>query len=334
MKAMSKDESETTPDVVIGPGTQLRRARERKGLDQAKMAAQLHLSQAMIVALENDDFDNLPGPVFVQGYLRKYARLLGVNEDAVVESYQSLLPVSEEPPIKRTAKKELGRELHSGYGIMRYVTWGILLSLVALVAYWWLTRVELEEPLPMQSQEEVGAARESLAVDQVAPQSLPAEAEQVSAGVSSQPLAEQTEPVLNEVDDVLATTDQLLAPADGGRTQSAETPPPAQVAPPPLEAVASQDSMLEEASVEVSKRVLFQFNEPCWTEVRDHEGKLRIFGEIGSGGERALDSRLGPFSILLGNAAGVTLTINGEPFDLKPFTRGKVARFTLDPARL
>ncbi|MCU7884286.1 MAG: DUF4115 domain-containing protein, partial [Candidatus Thiodiazotropha sp. (ex Lucinoma annulata)] len=52
------------------------------------------------------------------------------------------------------------------------------------------------------------------------------------------------------------------------------------------------------------------------------------------GAKRSLNSQLGPFNVILGNAAAVRLTINGNPFDLKPFTRGKVARFTLDPAQL
>ncbi|MEW8506318.1 MAG: RodZ domain-containing protein [Candidatus Thiodiazotropha sp.] len=342
---MSRDESGTAPDVVIGPGMQLRKARERQGLDQAKMAAQLHLSQAMIVALEADDFENLPGPVFVQGYLRKYSRLLGVNEDAVVDAYQNLLPVSDELQMTGTSAREVGRELHSASGLMRYLTWGILLLLVGLALYWWLTRVELNEPVSIPAQEqEQEQDQEQQESERIAAENLPMEqsvmepapaatAEEIAQTAPSPQVVEESEQVLNEIDDLLTSSDRLLGPVDEEPDQATETEAPAPLAPPQV-AAPVEESRVEEVSEIISKQVVFRFSEPCWTEVRDQNGKLRIFGEIGSGRVRTLDSRLGPFSVLLGNAVGVKLTIDGEHFDLKPFTRGKVARFTLDPQRL
>lgn len=334
MNVMSRDESDTAPDLAIGPGMQLRKARERQGLDQAKMAAQLHLSQTMIAALEADDFDNLPGPVFVQGYLRKYSRLLGVNEDAVVDAYQNLFPVSEELPISGAPKREVGSELHSGSGLIRYATWGILLILVVLVFYWWLTRVEMEEPVAIPAEEQDRIGMQELAVEQPVLQPIPVVEEAPQAETSSQRVVEESEQVLSEIDEVLSGSDRLLVPADGEPPQPVETEVQAPAVTPSPVAAATRESAIEEIPDSATKRVVFQFSEPCWTEVRDQNGKLRIFGEIRSGRTRTLDSRLGPFSVLLGNALGVKLTIDGEPFDLKPFTRGKVARFTLDPQRL
>jgi cytoskeleton protein RodZ len=251
-----------------------------------------------------------------------------------------MFPAADEPPIKRAAKQELGRELHSGYGMMRYVTWGILFSLVALVAFWWLTRVDLEEPIPIQSQEQAEMGVEESPVDRFVPQSLPVEQDVVQTNASSQPVVEESEQALGEIEAAPSSTDQLLPPQGESPAPSAADVQPVQPATPPREVAPTRESEpAQESEPQVaagteSKRVLFVFSEPCWTEVRDQNGKLRIFGEIGSGRERVLDSRLGPFSILLGNAAGVRLSIGGELFDLKPFTRGKVARFTLDPDRL
>ncbi|MBT3024188.1 MAG: DUF4115 domain-containing protein [Candidatus Thiodiazotropha sp. (ex Lucina aurantia)] len=333
MNVTSKDDTEMTPEVVIGPGTQLRKARERQGLDQAKMAAQLHLSQAMIAALESDDYDNLPGPVFVQGYLRKYARLLGVNEGAVIEAYQSLLPASNDLPMHRAQTQNFGRELHSGHGVMRYVTWGILLILAALVFFWWQTRVEMEEPAALPAEEQVESTILDPLLDQEIQQPVPAVEEEVSQPPSPSPspseqLVEESEQVLNQIEEVLSTSDQPPSPA-GGLHQPVETEQPGPVIVP-----VQEEEPAEEVAPILSKKVVFLFSESCWAEVRDRDGKLRIFGELGSGKRRTLDSQLGPFSVLLGNAPGVELTIDGEPFDLKPFTRGKVARFNLDPNRL
>jgi cytoskeleton protein RodZ len=53
----ASEENSQSESTVNGPGSQLRKARERKGLEQAKVAAQLHLSQSIIQALERDDYD-------------------------------------------------------------------------------------------------------------------------------------------------------------------------------------------------------------------------------------------------------------------------------------
>ncbi|MES9827037.1 MAG: RodZ domain-containing protein [Candidatus Thiodiazotropha sp.] len=330
MNVTSKDDTEMTPEAVIGPGTQLRKARERQGLDQAKMAAQLHLSQAMIAALESDDYDNLPGPVFVQGYLRKYARLLGVNEGAVIEAYQRLLPASNDLPMQRAQTQNFGRELHSGHGVMRYVTWGILLIMAALVFFWWQTRVELEESAALPAQEQVESGIQDPLLDQEIQQPVPAVEEQVpQSPTPTEQLVEESEQVLTEIEEVLSTSDQPPLPAGGTLQQPVETEEPDPVIVP-----IQEEEPAEEVAPLLSKKVVFLFSESCWAEVRDRDGKLRIFGELGSGKRRTLDSQLGPFTVLLGNAPGVELTIDGEPFDLKPFTRGKVARFNLDPNRL
>ncbi|MEW8430757.1 MAG: DUF4115 domain-containing protein, partial [gamma proteobacterium symbiont of Ctena orbiculata] len=225
-------------------------------------------------------------------------------------------------------------ELHSGSGLIRYATWGILLILVVLVFYWWLTRVEMEEPVAIPAEEQDRIGMQELAVEQPVLQPIPVVEEAPQAETSSQRVVEESEQVLSEIDEVLSGSDRLLVPADGEPQQPVETEVQAPAVTPSPVAAATRESAIEEIPDSTTKRVVFQFSEPCWTEVRDQNGKLRIFGEIRSGRTRTLDSRLGPFSVLLGNALGVKLTIDGEPFDLKPFTRGKVARFTLDPQRL
>ena len=58
----------------------LKEAREAKGLSIDAVATDLHLHSDMIAALESCDSSSLPSEMFVMGYLRSYARLLGVDE--------------------------------------------------------------------------------------------------------------------------------------------------------------------------------------------------------------------------------------------------------------
>ncbi|MCU7874225.1 MAG: DUF4115 domain-containing protein [Candidatus Thiodiazotropha sp. (ex Lucinoma borealis)] len=330
MNVLSKDENHPSPDPVVGPGTQLRKARERLGLEQAKMAAQLHLSQSMIEALELDNYEMLPGPVFVQGYLRNYSRLLGVNEEAVIEAYQRLLPVSDELPAVSHQSGKVGKDLHSGHRVVRLVTWAILLLLAALLFFWWQTRVELEEPVSTPPEDQSLQAPQDMPADLSTPLSVSVEEEMTDSIPPQEMMEEKREPIDSEVGEAMEAIEPEISPVDERFKLPVETEPPEVV----VETPQPQDIPVEVVATPVPKLVVFEFDESCWAEVRGQDGKTRIFGEMQSGAKRSLNSQLGPFNVILGNAAAVRLTINGSPFDLKPFTRGKVARFTLDPAQL
>lgn len=68
-------------------GAQLVAARKARQLDIEKVAAELKLDVAIIRALESDNQAALPAPIFVKGYLRSYARLVGLAEDELVRTY-------------------------------------------------------------------------------------------------------------------------------------------------------------------------------------------------------------------------------------------------------
>jgi cytoskeletal protein RodZ len=84
---MSQDHTESL-GVARGPGQRLKSARQSLGHDVAWAAKQLNLKQSFVEALENNDFSRLPPPVFVQGYLKNYANLLGEPEGEILDEYR------------------------------------------------------------------------------------------------------------------------------------------------------------------------------------------------------------------------------------------------------
>ena len=66
------------------PGRLLAEARAQKNLSVAEVAQQLKLSEGQVEALEADAYERLPGPVFVRGFVRNYARLVDLDADALV----------------------------------------------------------------------------------------------------------------------------------------------------------------------------------------------------------------------------------------------------------
>ena len=90
----------STPDdaaSAVAPsqtaGALLRSAREAAGLTLGAIAQQLKLAPRQVEALEADDYARLPGRTFVRGFLRNYARCLGLDPNAVLE----LLPAADQP---------------------------------------------------------------------------------------------------------------------------------------------------------------------------------------------------------------------------------------------
>lgn len=89
MSAGQHTEDTSTPsgNDRLSIGARLVAAREASGLDIRAVANELHLDLAIIEALENDDTAALPAAIFVKGYLRNYARLVGLSEEEIVNDY-------------------------------------------------------------------------------------------------------------------------------------------------------------------------------------------------------------------------------------------------------
>lgn len=79
--------SDSPADRSLRPGRMLREARERAGISADALAAELNFSPKVMAYLEADDYANLPEPVFVRGYMRRYADRVGLSPDDVAERF-------------------------------------------------------------------------------------------------------------------------------------------------------------------------------------------------------------------------------------------------------
>jgi len=85
---MSTENTETEVNPPSGlPGSLLRQAREEKGLTIDEMSAISNLTKQVIRGIESDDYSELAGLSFVRGYLKLYAKKLGVNEADILEPF-------------------------------------------------------------------------------------------------------------------------------------------------------------------------------------------------------------------------------------------------------
>jgi cytoskeleton protein RodZ len=76
-------------------GEHLRREREMRGISLDEIMATTKIGRRLLLALEEEQFDLLPGGIFNKSYVRAYAKCVGMNEDEAVAEY---LEAAQEPP--------------------------------------------------------------------------------------------------------------------------------------------------------------------------------------------------------------------------------------------
>lgn len=91
------DFEDSTLASVHRPGRVLHDERTRRKLDLETVARQLRLSLAQVKALEADDYEKLPGTTFVRGFIRNYARILGIDAEPLLARFELMQP----PPLSR-----------------------------------------------------------------------------------------------------------------------------------------------------------------------------------------------------------------------------------------
>ncbi|MEM1311752.1 MAG: helix-turn-helix transcriptional regulator, partial [Cyanobacteria bacterium P01_H01_bin.153] len=69
-------------------GAYLRDLRKEKGTTIDEVANQIFIRPALVEAIETGDWESLPEPVFVQGFIRRYADYLGLNGKEVASQFE------------------------------------------------------------------------------------------------------------------------------------------------------------------------------------------------------------------------------------------------------
>ncbi|MEX1197454.1 MAG: RodZ domain-containing protein [Pseudohongiellaceae bacterium] len=123
------------------PGRILREAREAREWSVQQVANDLHLTMHYVHALESDEFDKLPGDVFVRGYMRTYALLLELDPDTVLQRYKAH---SE----RRQARKEEAFKRYTRRRNDRNRPWIITsgVAFVVLAVFLWYLNGQRETP--------------------------------------------------------------------------------------------------------------------------------------------------------------------------------------------
>lgn len=107
-------------------GTALRRQRETKRMGLAEVSRVTRIPVSTLEAIEQDHFDDLPGEVFVRGFLKSYAQTVGLLPDDVVARYTASRRVAMVTPLPVASPVTAAREGHGR-------RFGVAIALVLLL---------------------------------------------------------------------------------------------------------------------------------------------------------------------------------------------------------
>lgn len=276
---------------IVGVGSVLSTARQRRGLSVADVARQLKLGVRQIEALEADDYEHLPRITFVRGFIRNYAKLLQIDAEPLLKPTEHLRLTAQIPEAERGVA-EIPTASGNKNTWRSYAVFVLFVALgVMFLGFEWYR-------------------------EQAAPHTKPVPAV-VKPPKSKPPVASSAPRPANPVNPV--------NPINPANTASTSNPVVPDNTPLPV-----QTSEAKPVAQKVrSGEIRIEFDEESWVEITDKNGKT-IFSQLSPAGSTQTVRGYPPFSLVVGNAVGVKLTYNDKPIDLQPYTKVDVARITLE----
>ena len=117
-------------------GSWLRRQREMREISLRDIADRTKISLRYLEAMEDDRFDLLPAPIFAKGFLREYARYVGLSPDEVVNHWLSVQQPEELEETKHEhRRRDKARRRNWTWGLFLLLAGALLLAAVALFSY-------------------------------------------------------------------------------------------------------------------------------------------------------------------------------------------------------
>lgn len=287
------------------PGEYLKRERELRDISLEDVHYSTRIQRKYLEALESDDYEKLPHPTFIKGFIKSYCRFLGVDENDAVLRYeifereQAGMPHYRKEPFGSEASEPSEERSKQKRDIFLLVAAGVVIIIVLYIGYTWKGGSELVvAPLTDEKTEAAEEAPES-----VVPEQEPENAEAIPPEVEEPEPAEQ---VQKQVDK------PALAPKPA--PEPAVSPAVEVPVKPTLSDAEKRHALTIKAQETVWVQVSIDAEEP--------------FDVILKEGETITWRAAEEFALVVGNAGGVVMTFNGK--ELPPLgASGEVIRLEL-----
>ncbi len=301
------DASLETDVQTVAVGDVLRGARVAADWTVAEVANKLNLTANAVESIEANQFERLPGVTFARGYIRSYAKILGLNADQMAKHFDRQIGSSTIDKAVHSIDR-VGEARRVSRGMLQFSAFVVFLIAAGAAYYAWQT---FNAAKPQEG-------NQSAVFDRV-------EVERADGSVHVQTLDElEDQAVAIALEPEATNSTQLTALA---LLASEDEQTPAQEEQEAELVVASSDP---EVPLDPSMGVAqLSFKSDSWVRVRDAEG-TEISSGLKRAGEQLNITAKAPLDIHLGYAKGVSIIYNGEPVDFSASIRGETARITLD----
>lgn len=278
------------PPAPLTVGERLRAAREARGMDADSLATALKLSRRQIEALESGDWQGLPGHTFIRGFVRNYARVVQVDAESLLRDLPAPPPAKPRLDLPAGTAAVMPERGQAQKRDYAAVLAGIVLVAIALVAYF-----VVPKDLWLSAQAP-------------APAPVAAEKQEAPTPLFPPPGAAAGDPVSP------ADLSGSAAAGTTGANDAVTTANPGNSGNPMPDG---------------SRGLHLAFAQPSWVEIRDRNGQVLMSQLNPAGSERALEGQP-PYTLVIGNAAHVTVRYQGRLVDLQPRSKDDVARVTVE----
>ncbi len=268
-------------------GKYLKKAREKKKLSLEQIASQTRIQETHLRALESEDFANLPAKVFAKGFVRSYAKALGLDEEEALQGfletsgtfYDQSQPEQPQPHTQVKLEAAPRPSIH----------WNLVVAALVVIAagaVWYGLPKQQETPIAI-SEPEISSPAETTQ-EPIPPLSDPQESIAPVTPVDSVPT-----PPSSPISVPAVPTPKPI------RSPPVETIPPTAPAPPGVEIPADGSHTLEIEATQLT-----------WVVVQSD--KQAPNEALLQPGQRITWKANKQFLVTLGNAAGVVIRLNGE----------------------
>lgn len=345
------DAATTQTDLPLGET--LAAARTNKKLSQQDVSNYLRFSVKQVDALENNQFDALPDAMITRGFIRNYARYLGLDAEPLLQAYKARVPAKS---LSAVSVQSTMYQVMSGKDSQPWLMYilGSILVLLFLLA--WFFYIDY---MPKNSKPAINQAPEALAPN--APTEVPLPeialpAAEREPGIEALSGADPTAVVTgSEVapttsgtalpDSAVPTTPAApatpLAPVNPALPEAAQKPAANSLAPAPANststsAAATEQQLLSPTAQAANtmspsaKTIMLSVTEKTWVNITDKAGKVVYERILPPGTADAIDGDP-PLNVIVGNAKATTLSYKGQPINLaSSMTGSNVARIKLE----
>lgn len=279
--------------IPMRPGDLLRYRREQSGLTLERAAELSRIKPQILAAIESGETSAIPS-VYLRGYLRNYARCLGVDQAEIEEHMSEVRGAEPEMQSVFSVPTKRGRS-EKWIKASSYVAASLIIAALA----WQFTHE---------------AVRFSQGESQLTGQSAAAPAPGSSGGEDG---SSPSRPANTHLSASIASVEMMQqSPAKNSKVAAEQA----------WAAIAGQEeSAAAEAGVH---RLAVTTSADSWVEIVDATGAQLELDLIRAGSQREYAGRA-PFAVMIGRPAAVELLMDGEAVDLAPHIRGSVARLTL-----